>query len=111
MALVALGGALAPSTAHATDPDRVEWSKDWPRVRTWEAIDAVVLTIADAEIEPNVPIQSQAHWRGGILFDDAVRSGLRGRTAAVQSAASTASDILYYGLTIGPLGIDNYFVT
>jgi hypothetical protein len=113
--LVAAGvvafGALAPGTARATDPDRVEWSPDWARVRWWEAANAVVLTIADAEIEPNVPIQSQAHWRGGILFDDAVRSALRGRTAGVQSVASTTSDVLYYGLTIGPLIIDNYFVT
>jgi membrane-associated phospholipid phosphatase len=102
---------LAAGNANATDPDRVEWSKDWPRVRLWEGIGAVVLTVADAEIEPNVPIQSQAHWRGGVLFDDWARSTLRGRTAALQSAASTASDILYYGGTIGPLVIDNYFVT
>jgi len=111
VASVVLGSVLSPGVAHAADPDKVEWSKDWPRARWWEAVDAVVLTVADAEIEPNVPIQSQAHWRGGILFDDAVRSALRGRTAAIQSAASTASDVLYYGLTIGPLVIDNYFVT
>jgi membrane-associated phospholipid phosphatase len=109
-ALLVASAVLAPATARAADPDRVEWSKDWPRVRLWEAIDAVVLTIADTEIEQNVPIQSQAHWRGGILFDDWARNALRGRTAAVQSAASTASDILYYGGTIGPLVIDNFFV-
>jgi membrane-associated phospholipid phosphatase len=102
---------LVASTATATDPDRVEWSKDWPRARLWEAVSAVVLTVADAEIEPNVPIQSQARWRGGILFDDWARSALRGRTAGIQSAASTTSDILYYAGTIGPLVIDNYFVT
>lgn len=109
--MLALGGAIAPGTAAAADPDRVEWSKDWPRARWWEAVNAVALTIADAEIEPNVPIQSQAHWRGGILFDDWARNALRGRTAAIQSTASTTSDILYYGGTIGPLVIDNYFVT
>jgi membrane-associated phospholipid phosphatase len=108
---LAASAALAPGTATAADPDRVEWSKDWPRVRWWEAVSAVALTVADAEIEPNVPIQSQAHWRGGILFDDWARNALRGRTAAIQSTASTASDILYYGGTIGPLVIDNYFVT
>jgi len=102
---------LAAADAGATDPDRVEWSKDWPRARLWEGISAVVLTVADAEIEPNIPIQGQAHWRGGILFDDWVRSGLRGGTAAIQSAASTASDVLYYGGTVGPLVLDNYFVT
>ena len=102
---------LAAGEARATDPDRVEWSKDWPRARLWEGISAVVLTVADAEIEPNVPIQHEAHWRGGILFDDAVRSALRGKTAAIQSTASSVSDALYLGGTIGPLVIDNYFVT
>jgi membrane-associated phospholipid phosphatase len=102
---------LAAADARATDPDRVEWSKDWPRARLWEGIGAVVLTIADAEIEPNVPIQKEAHWRGGILFDDWVRGGLRGRTASLQSTASSVSDGLYFGGTIGPLVIDNYFVT
>jgi len=102
---------LAAGEARATDPDHVEWSKDWPRARLWEGISAVVLTVADAEIEPNVPIQHEAHWRGGILFDDAVRSALRGKTASLQSTASSVSDALYYGGTIGPLVIDNYFVT
>jgi hypothetical protein len=102
---------LAAGAARATDPDRVEWSDDWPRARVWEDVDAVVLTVADALIEPKVPIQTQAHWRGGILFDDWVRSQLRGRTASLQSTASTVSDALFYAGTIGPLVIDNYFVT
>lgn len=110
-AWIALAGAAAlPRTASAADPDRVEWSKDWPRARWWEAVDAVVLTVADTLVEQDVPIQSNAHWRGGILFDDWARNALRGRTAGTQSVASTTSDVLYYGGTIGPLVIDNYFV-
>jgi membrane-associated phospholipid phosphatase len=112
LAAVLVGcSALVPSTATAADPDRVEWSKDWPRVRMWEAIDAVALTIGDTLIEQKVPLQSEAHFRGGVLFDDWMRNALRGHTAAIQSTASTTSDILYYAGTIGPLVIDNYLVT
>jgi hypothetical protein len=66
-------GILSPRAAHAADPDRVEWSEDWPRVRLWEALDAVVLTIGDTELENHVAVPSQAKWRGGILFDDWAR--------------------------------------
>jgi len=104
-------GILPPRVAGATDPDRVEWSDDWPRVRLWEALDAIVLTIGDTEIENHVPVPSQARWRGGILFDDWARSVLRGNTPAVQSSASTVSDFLYYGGTLVPFIVDNYFVT
>jgi membrane-associated phospholipid phosphatase len=98
-------------TAHAADPNRVEWSDDWPRIRFWEAIDAVALTIGDTEIEEQVAIPSSPHWRGGILFDDWARSVFRGNSPAVQSTASTVSDALYYGGTLVPFIVDNYFVT
>src|SRR3974390_3490488 len=87
---------LVASPARATDPDRVEWSDDWPRVRTWEVVDAVVLTVGDPLFENEVPITS-ARWHGGILFDDWARGNLRGTTASAQSTASTVSDWMYYG--------------
>jgi len=109
--LVVFLGTLVPETAGAVDPDRVEWSDDWARVRLWEVIDAVVLTIGDTEIENHVTIPVQARWRGGILFDDWARGVFRGSTAAVQSTASTVSNYFYYGGTLIPFVLDNYFVT
>jgi membrane-associated phospholipid phosphatase len=106
----AAGGVLNPRTAHAADPDRVEWSDDWPRARLWEVGAAVVLTVGDTEFEDRVPISS-TRWRGGILFDDWARSVFRGQTAAVQSTASTISDSIFYGGTLIPMIVDNYFVT
>jgi len=103
-------GILVPGTARA-DPDRVEWSDDWARVRLWEVADAVALTIGDTEIEDHVPVPAQARWRGGILFDDWARRTLRANTAAIQSTASTVSDYFYYGGTLVPFVLDNYFVT
>jgi membrane-associated phospholipid phosphatase len=109
-ALLAAGATVA-RPAFATDPDRVEWSDDWPRVRLWEAIDAVVLTLGDTEIENYVPIPTQPKWRGGILFDDWARRVFRGSGPAAQSTASTVSDYIYYGGTLLPFIVDDYFVT
>lgn len=108
--IVLAAAALLPRAAAAADPDRVEWSDDWPRVRLWEVGAAVVLTVGDTEFEDRVPISS-ARWRGGILFDDWARSVFRGQTASVQSTASTISDALFYGGTLVPFIVDNYFVT
>jgi membrane-associated phospholipid phosphatase len=109
-ALIVAAGVLVARSACATDPDRVEWSEDWPRVRLWEAADAVVLTIADTEIENYVPI-SQPRWRGGILFDDWARRVFRASGPAAESTASTVSDWIYYGGTLVPFIVDDYFVT
>ncbi len=97
-------------TCIAADPDRVQWSEDWPRVRLWEALDAAVLTIADTEIENYVPIPARARWRGGILFDDWARRVFRGNSPAVQSTASAVSDAIFYGGTLVPFIVDDYFV-
>ena len=106
----AAAGVVLPRTAQAGDPDRVEWSDDWPRARLWEVGAAVVLTVGDTEFEDRVPISS-TRWRGGILFDDWARSVFRGQTAAVQSTASTISDYMFVGGSLVPLIVDNYFVT
>ncbi len=107
---IALTAGTASGSAFAADPDRVEWSDDWPRVRLWEVAAAAVLTVGDTEFEDYVPISS-AHWRGGILFDDWARSVFRGQTPAVQSTASTLSDFMFYGGTIIPFVVDDYLVT
>jgi membrane-associated phospholipid phosphatase len=108
---VALALLSIPSEAQATDPDRVEWSPDWPRVRLWEAVAAVALAIGDTEIEERVPLPGSATWRGGILFDDWARGVFRGRTVSAQSTASTVSDALFKVGSLVPFIIDLYFAT
>jgi membrane-associated phospholipid phosphatase len=107
---IALAACTVSRTGFAADPDRVEWSDDWPRASLWEVGSAVVLTIGDTLFEDNVPISS-TRWRGGILFDDWARSVFRGQTPAVQSTASTISDFMFYGGVLVPFVVDNYFVT
>ncbi len=110
-ALLVVSTLLVARTAPAADPDRVEWSNDWPRVRLWEVADALVLTIADTEIEQRVPVTTPARWRGGILFDDWARSVFRASGPGAQSTASTVSDWIFYGGTLAPFILDDYFVT
>jgi hypothetical protein len=101
-------GLSVPSAAHA-DPARVEWSEEWPRVRLWEAIDALALTFGDAAIENRVPLPSHATWNSPILFDSWARSVFRGRTAALQSFASTSSDWMFKAGALVPFLVDDYF--
>jgi membrane-associated phospholipid phosphatase len=97
-----------PGVAHA-DPSTVKWSDEWPRVRLWEVIDALVLTIGDTEFETYVPSPSHATWNGPILFDAWARDALRGRTAAVQSFAATSTDIAYKAGALVPFVVDDFF--
>ena len=98
----------AASVAHA-DPAKVEWSEQWPRVRLWEVIAAATLTVGDSEFEDHVPLPSRATWNSPILFDTDVRNLLRGRTAAVQSFASTSTDIMYKAGALVPFLVDDFF--
>lgn len=96
--------------AQATDPKRVEWSRDWPRVRWWEILDVVLLTVASEEINSAWETPGSGTWRGFVPFDNWVRHELRGRTASTQLAASSLGDTLYKGSVLAAYIIDNYFV-
>jgi membrane-associated phospholipid phosphatase len=101
---------LIAGAASAADPDRVEWSPDWPRVRLVEVLDVIALTLASYEIDAQWPPPHSGSWRGGILFDGAVRDALRGRTYDAQSTAASLSDTLYKAGVIAPYVVDVYFV-
>src|SRR5271154_3726033 len=87
-------GITLGSVAHA-DPAKVEWSEDWPRVKWWEVVAALSLTVGDTEFEDRVPLPNRATWTQPILFDTTARNLLRGRTAAIQQFASTSTDLMY----------------
>src|SRR5580704_12322282 len=97
------------SGARAEDHATVAWSDSWRRVHLWEVIDALVLTVGDTEFEDRVPLPNHATWTQPILFDTWARNLLRGRTAAIQSFASTSTNIMYQGGALVPLVMDDYF--
>jgi membrane-associated phospholipid phosphatase len=98
-------------TARAADPEKVEWSPDWPRVRLVEGLTIVAATVASYSIDSFSTTPSRANWRGGILFDDWVRDGLRGRTLQSQERAAQISDYLYKGAVFAPYLIDVWITT
>jgi membrane-associated phospholipid phosphatase len=102
---------LRPSPALAADPDTVEWSPDWRRVHVAEAVATIALTVADTEIDTQIPYPSHADWHGGILFDNWARSVFRGRTLSAQRTASDASDLMYKVGSLVPLVVDDFFAT
>ena len=107
-AAVLMTGLAVPGVADA-DPTTVQWSDAWPRVHLWEAIDAVALTVGDTEFEDHVALPSRSTWNSPILFDTWARNLLRGRTAAIQSFASTSTDIMYKAGSLVPFLVDDYF--
>jgi membrane-associated phospholipid phosphatase len=107
----ALSLACVPvaSPAYAADPSTVEWSDHWPRVKWWEVVAALSLTVGDTEFEDHVPLPSHATWTQPILFDSWARNVFRGRTASIQEFASTSTNIMYMGGALVPFVVDDYF--
>jgi len=55
--------------------------------------------------------QPERNWRGGVLFDDAVRDALRLHTHDAREQARSVSDKVYLYLGVFPLVVDNLIVT
>jgi membrane-associated phospholipid phosphatase len=76
-----------------------------------EIATVVGLTAGSLAISEDWTPPNRALWSSPILFDNAVRSALRGRTFAVQSTASQMSDYLYQGTVLAPYVVDVFLVT
>jgi membrane-associated phospholipid phosphatase len=97
--------SLAPASASAADPERVEWNPEWPRFRVLEAV-ATSVFVAQAltavYLYPTPPIR----WRDGILFDDAVRDALKPDNRDRRESLRPYSDNIYFGSVVFPF-LDN----
>jgi len=110
MALTIAGWLAAANTASATDPERVEWSRDWPRIRVVEGLNIAAMTLGSYAVSEYWKPAKSANFAGGWLFDNAIRDGLRGRTASVQNTALDIGDVLYKGAVLLPYIVDVYVV-
>jgi membrane-associated phospholipid phosphatase len=54
--------------------------------------------------------QTNVHWSGGILFDDAVRSALELHSQSARTAARTASNVTAVGAEVITIGVDSVLV-
>src|ERR1700736_3560034 len=83
--------------------------KDWAPVETWEYF-AVPAGLA-ATLGLNLTLSPPSRWRGGILFDDWARNGLRLKSDAAQSHAATVSTVLLFGGGAFPFLVDAGLLT
>ncbi|HEU4404229.1 MAG TPA: phosphatase PAP2 family protein [Polyangiaceae bacterium] len=86
----------------------IAWDPRWPTFQTFEyylAGAGVALSVAAQVARPRA-----AHWRGGILFDEAVRDAVRPGAYYGRQTAEDASDVLVslvisYPFVIDALGV------
>lgn len=85
--------------------EEAKWDPAWPKFSKAEmAFTAGMgLSAAAAVLLYHTPTRN---WDGGILFDEAARSGLRLRTREARTVTASISDGIYYGLLAFPLLVD-----
>jgi hypothetical protein len=67
-AVWSIAASITPR-AFGADPERVEWSQDWPRVRLVEGLDIIALTVASYELNARWQPPVHSNWTRPILFD------------------------------------------
>lgn len=98
----AIDGPEAGGERHA----RIDWRPEWPRY----SFDELVLTaglgllLVAAELLPTAAFEP--NWRGGILFDDPVREGLRLRSWPQRESSAIAAEVMQWVLIAFPFVID-----
>lgn len=100
--------AFAQSPARFDPPPRGEpalWRADWPTFSWLEAAGTVSAGTATLVLALNPP-PLEPRWRGGILFDDAVRAHLRLDSASARSTARSVGDWPYFTAAALPLLAD-----
>ncbi|MFO0711261.1 MAG: phosphatase PAP2 family protein [Sandaracinus sp.] len=91
------------------DPHRLAWRDAWPRYSFDEAVLTLGLgaLLVASELLPNSSFTP--NWRGGLLFDDGVRNGLRLDTFPERDNARIAADVLMWTTMALPVVVDAFF--
>jgi membrane-associated phospholipid phosphatase len=111
--LFAVGAAADPTSASAppaSDDSKLVWEDDRPKFRLWEYISTGVVGAGAFADYLWVAPQSEPHWVGGILFDNAVRSALRLHSSSAENSAFAASDAVDVTMVAIVLGVDSFGV-
>lgn len=99
-----LTAIFASSPAQADDGGALVWKDDWPRVRPAEYVATGLLT-AGLVAALALP-QAEGTWKGGVLFDDPLRDGLRLESADNRQLVRNIGDGFYWGLMLYPAVVD-----
>lgn len=108
--LIWVAALSALSSSARAESEGVEWDPEWPRFRPTEALVSTLLGVQAVTALSVYPVP-EPRWEGGILFDDAVRDGLRLRERDARESARAVSDPLYYALAVYPFVVDTAIVT
>ena len=102
---------LAQSPAEQQSRFRVPWRPEWPRYSFDEAVLTIGLgaILIAAELLPTTSFAP--NWRGGLLFDDGARDGLRLDTYNEREGVRAASDALMWINIAFPFVVDAFLVT
>lgn len=85
------------------------WHDDWPTFSWLEGAGTVAAGAGTLVLLLNPP-PTEPRWQGGILFDDAVRGGLRLESQQSRQRARSVGDWPYYTAAVLPLIVDPLFV-
>jgi membrane-associated phospholipid phosphatase len=92
-AWIGIASAVGAASASADEGDRrLVWQ--WNRFNTLDYVATGVLGAAFLAIELGTETPEDANWKGGILFDDAIRDALVSETRNGRDAHAIASDYL-----------------
>ena len=78
------------------------WREEWPQFRLSEGILTAAAALGAGAILLAGPLD-EPRWQGGILFDNAVRNELRGRSAHTRQTFRTIGDNTYHFSPILPV--------
>src|SRR4051812_2745175 len=110
IAAILLSSTLAYADEQPKPKKKLHWDEERPRFRLPEYIATGVLgPLAVAEYFV-VPESSAPRWIGGILFDDAVRDGLRLRDPTALKASWAFADLIGTMLVVMSVGVDSLIV-
>jgi membrane-associated phospholipid phosphatase len=85
--------ASSTGDAHAQSGERLQWNDEWPHFRAIGYLLTGASAASALAVTFLIPYPHHPRWQGGILFDDAVRTGLRARGPAQRDAIRLASDV------------------
>jgi membrane-associated phospholipid phosphatase len=111
---ILIGACLASATTHAEQPivvarkvesRRTLWRPAWPTFSWIEGIGTVSAGVGTLGLALDTPPQ-EPRWKGGILFDDAVRHAVRLSSPSARTTARSIGNWPYYAAGIMPLIAD-----
>lgn len=85
------------------------WRHEWPTFGWAEGAATVAAGVGTAILALESP-PTQPKWRGGILFDDAVRDSVRLSSPGARKTARRVGDMPYYAAGLLPLIVDPLLV-